>query len=260
MVFARLRRLRRLAFLLLAAVAAALHFGCGSSGGGTDSGTLTGLVETDRFEVPAGQTQQVTGDTTIRSTGDVLIAGDLKVTPGSSLALVADGDLAIDGTIGPAGEPGSTRTRDDAGLADSIVLFAPRIRIGTAAIQGEPASETRTIEAPAGTNVFIAVPPDDPAVIGDTTVVLNGAVVAGDGEDALAPDEPGEGLGALPGCNVEIGTAQAIAKADEASGSDTAMAPSQIRLESLVMAVTATRREAGARLGEISCWASQTMT
>jgi len=88
-------------------------FSCGGQGGGSDNAAapkgISGNIEVDVYELAQGKTEEVSGDLTITSLGDIVVSGVLEASDstGQSINLVAEGDIVVDGmAIAGAGEAG----------------------------------------------------------------------------------------------------------------------------------------------------------
>ena len=205
---------RRLAWMVAGVALALVHYGCGGNNGGAATADLSGTIQTDRFEVPAGQTQQVSGDTTVHSTGDIVVAGDLAVANDASLSLIADGNLIISGNVTSPDEPepeggDEARAVTRQGEPKLVVLSGSTVTLGPT-LQ-DPSTR---IGAPLSSDLLIAVEDQGVVNIRDT------ALAGGTGKRGTTAAEPGTETGAQGGGNVEIGTVRAndAARAAGASG------------------------------------------
>jgi hypothetical protein len=98
---------------------------CGGGGGGSG---LSGVLNVASFVIPAGETRTVTGDLVVNSVADLVIDGELRVTPGARVALYSDGDIQIRGLIGTA--PGRKRiTRQAQKPPANLVMSAKNVLI-----------------------------------------------------------------------------------------------------------------------------------
>lgn len=186
----RYRAAGRLAWMVPGVAGCWLSISCGGSGG--PSNTVSGDVTTDRFEVAAGETMQVTGDLTVNATESISIAGDLLVADGASLTLATDGDLEVDGYIG--GAPGQQSARQAGSTSTVTFLFYAR--------------NIRFRESPGGVRQFAVqgTPTADIliATADEGTVTVLRPLVAGDGQPSRLAGQPGQ-----EGGSVEIATTDA---------------------------------------------------
>ena len=135
-------RLRRLSAVGLLALA-----GCGGGGGGGPVNPIGGRLDVPSFTLPAGQTRTVTADLVVNSAGPITLDGELLITPGTSVALLADGDIAIHGPIRPAPARNAASRQDNP--EDHLLIVGANIDIS-------PSSVPFAIETAAGgDDVFI---------------------------------------------------------------------------------------------------------
>ncbi|MGC4045563.1 MAG: hypothetical protein QM758_17360 [Armatimonas sp.] len=116
--------MRQRVFLLSTAILVPFLVSCGGGGG---SEGLSGVLNVASFVIPAGETRTVTGDLVVNSVADLVIEGELKVTPGARVALYSEGDVNIHGPISTApgrarGSRQSERPADLIMAGDNIVI------------------------------------------------------------------------------------------------------------------------------------------
>jgi hypothetical protein len=105
---------------LFAVVAPVSLWGCGGSGDNGPVNPISGVMNVQQFKIAAGETRTVTGDLIVNSTDDLVIDGQLLVTPGARVALYSEKDVIIHGVVKPA--PTRARsTREGEPPADLVI-------------------------------------------------------------------------------------------------------------------------------------------
>lgn len=187
--------LRRGGWLALSIVGLlALVAGCGGSpsngsGGVGGAGGMSGSITQDTFVLPAGETRTVTGDLLIATTGDLTIAGHLLLTPGVSLALIAEGALTISGNVDPLPAEADATSRQ-AG-AEPFCLWA-----------GPFVDCSGMFVAPPGTDFLYT---GTSALGVSPRLTISGGLICSRARDGRSREEAGQ-----DGGDIELGTARAI--------------------------------------------------
>jgi hypothetical protein len=176
-----------------------LLLGCG--GGGNKSAVvnpISGTITTPTYTIPAGETRTVVGNLTVNAGTGITIDGTLLVQPGVDVALLSDGDVNVNGTIGTAAGVTLTRGAIDYGDPHAIVLAGENVQlIDPAAGAGKVA-----IDAGPGYTVDIA-----------TTTDTGKVKINGDIRMADSPDQTEDTEG-VNGGSIYIGNAIACAAAE----------------------------------------------
>lgn len=181
-------------FLLGSALLLPFLVSCGGSGG---SAGLSGVMNVASFVIPAGETRTVTGDLIVNSVADLVIEGELKVTPGARVALYSEGDIKIHGPISAAPARGRITRQTEAPSPD--LVFA-----------GTDVEITEVVEAAeAGGDIYITT-------LAETgTITISQNITTKPGRDANAYTEPGGEAGGIHlGNEHAIGAAKKDGKAN----------------------------------------------
>lgn len=200
-------------FLVLA-VSLLLISGCGSSpdlvGAGNGVGFVaqpannSNVIRAEQFSLAAGETLNLTEDTTILANDTLNINGQVNLQPGVNLTLFAANQLTVSGQIGPSAQvltrqassgTSSTGIRAQGGEAPGAVALVSPDQVISGSITGAP-----------GQDIFVAAISPSGGIA--TRVNITGTLIGGVGADSSARDTPGE-----KGGNVIIGGQAANAAA-----------------------------------------------